>query len=54
MSAHPPFDPGTVEAIAKVLGEAGSEQTSVDISRRTACLMSLANPPSGGGLMRFF
>jgi hypothetical protein len=24
MSAHPPFDPGTVEAIAKVLGEAGS------------------------------
>jgi hypothetical protein len=24
MSAHPPFDPGTVEAIAKVLDEAGS------------------------------
>lgn len=30
MSAHPPFDPGTVEAIAKVLGEAGS---GTDISR---------------------
>ncbi|MEN6439314.1 MAG: hypothetical protein ABFD97_12130 [Syntrophobacter sp.] len=24
MSAHPPFDPGTVEGIAKILGEAGS------------------------------
>jgi len=24
LSAHPPFDPGTVEAISKVLGEAGS------------------------------
>lgn len=30
MSAHPPFDFGTVEAIAKVLGEAGSGS---DISR---------------------
>ncbi|MDK9706829.1 MAG: TIGR02391 family protein [Desulforhopalus sp.] len=30
MSAHPPFDPGTVEAIAKVIGEAGS---GTDISR---------------------
>ncbi len=30
MSAHPPFDFGTVEAIAKVLGEAGS---GTDISR---------------------
>ncbi len=30
MSAHPPFDAGTVEAIAKVLGEAG---TGTDISR---------------------
>ncbi len=30
MSAHPPFDPGTVEAIAKVLGEAGS---GTDITR---------------------
>lgn len=30
MSAYPPFDPGTVEAIAKVLGEAGS---GTDISR---------------------
>lgn len=24
MNAHPPFDIGTVEAIAKVLGEAGT------------------------------
>ncbi len=30
MSAHPPFDTGTIEAIAKVLGEAGSGS---DISR---------------------
>lgn len=30
MSAHPPFDPGTLEAIAKVLGGAGS---GADISR---------------------
>ncbi len=30
MSIHPPFDPGTVEALAKVLGEAGSGS---DISR---------------------
>jgi len=30
MSTHPPFDPGTIEAIAKVLGEAGSGS---DISR---------------------
>jgi hypothetical protein len=30
VSTHPPFDPGTVEAIAKVLGEAGS---GTDISR---------------------
>ncbi|MDA3948105.1 MAG: TIGR02391 family protein [Spirochaeta sp.] len=30
MSAHAPFDPGTVEAVAKVLGEAG---TGTDISR---------------------
>ncbi|NTV45679.1 MAG: TIGR02391 family protein [Chlorobiales bacterium] len=30
MSAHPPFEPGTVEAVAKVLGEAGSGS---DISR---------------------
>lgn len=30
MSAHPPFDPGTIEAIARVLGEAG---TGTDISR---------------------
>lgn len=30
MSAHPPFDPGTIEAIARVLGEAGS---GTDISR---------------------
>ena len=30
MSVFPPFDPGTVEAIAKVLGEAGS---GTDISR---------------------
>lgn len=30
MGAHPPFDPGTVEAIAKVIGEAGS---GTDISR---------------------
>jgi uncharacterized protein (TIGR02391 family) len=30
MSTHPPFDPGTVEAIARVIGEAGSGS---DISR---------------------
>lgn len=30
MSSHPPFDPGTVEAIARALGEAG---TGTDISR---------------------
>jgi len=30
LSAHPPFDPGTVAAIAKVLGEAGS---GTDLSR---------------------